>query len=291
MSFSVLPPEINSARIFAGAGADPLLAAATTWGGLAEELESAATSFGSVTAGLVGGSWVGPASEAMLAAAAPYAGWLSASATQARQAATQAGALLAEFEAVQAAMVQPIMVAANRGDLVSLVLSNLFGQNAPAIASVEAAYEAMWAQDVAAMSAYHAGASAVISALTPFTKPLQGLAGLPDHLASAAAAAAAGTPFSLGFGNLGGATSATGTSAPATSATEIWAATILVLGILVVTISVREIWVAATSVSGMPAASTSGWPIPVVITLDMRIPVATISGSGSPAPVRSVSAR
>jgi PPE-repeat protein len=43
---------------------------------------------------------------------------------------------------------------------VRLVVSNLFGQNAAAIANAEAAYETMWAQDVAAMMGYHTGASA-----------------------------------------------------------------------------------------------------------------------------------
>lgn len=56
MHYSVLPPEINSALIFAGAGSGPMLAAASAWDGLATELASAAVSFGSVTAGLVGGS-------------------------------------------------------------------------------------------------------------------------------------------------------------------------------------------------------------------------------------------
>ncbi len=59
MHYSVLPPEINSALIFAGAGSGPMLAAASAWDGLATELASAAVSFGSVTAGLVGGSWQG----------------------------------------------------------------------------------------------------------------------------------------------------------------------------------------------------------------------------------------
>ncbi|ETW26733.1 hypothetical protein MGAST_29780, partial [Mycobacterium gastri 'Wayne'] len=170
MNFSVLPPEINSALIFTGAGAEPLLAAAAAWEGLAQELDSAATSFGAITAGLVGESWLGPSSAAMAAVATPYADWLSATAAQARQAAMQAETLGIEFEAVRSAMVQPIMVAANRFDLVSLVMSNLFGQNAPAIAAVESAYEAMWAQDVSAMAAYHAGASAVVSALEPDRK-------------------------------------------------------------------------------------------------------------------------
>src|SRR5262249_6937909 len=40
------------------------------------------------------------------------------------------------------------------------VLSNLFDQNAPAIAVAEGQYEEMWAADVSAMAGYHCGASA-----------------------------------------------------------------------------------------------------------------------------------
>ncbi|MEK1241792.1 PPE domain-containing protein, partial [Mycobacterium ulcerans] len=57
MNFSVLPPEINSLRIFAGTGSGPMLAAAAAWDGLADELSTAAAAFSSVTSGLTGGSW------------------------------------------------------------------------------------------------------------------------------------------------------------------------------------------------------------------------------------------
>lgn len=57
MSFVVLPPEINSLRMFIGAGTAPMLAAAAAWDGLAEELGTAAQSFASVTAGLAGQAW------------------------------------------------------------------------------------------------------------------------------------------------------------------------------------------------------------------------------------------
>jgi PPE-repeat protein len=67
-------------------------------------------------------------------------------------------------------------VAANRNGLVRLVMSNFFGQNAPAIAGVDAEYEGMWAQDVAAMAGYHAGASAAAAQLAPWQQSLHSLA-------------------------------------------------------------------------------------------------------------------
>ncbi|OOK78557.1 PPE family protein [Mycobacterium kansasii] len=51
MDFAVLPPEINSARIYAGPGSGPMLAAATAWDGLAAELHSVASSYESVIGG------------------------------------------------------------------------------------------------------------------------------------------------------------------------------------------------------------------------------------------------
>src|SRR5262249_4647469 len=126
MNFAVLPPEINSVLMFSGAGSGPMLAAAAAWDGLAGELVSAADSFSSVTSGLVGQAWQGAASQAMVVAAAPYLGWLSSAAAQAAGAAAQAKAVASVFESALAATVHPALVAANRSDLVSLVLSNLF---------------------------------------------------------------------------------------------------------------------------------------------------------------------
>ncbi|BBX95292.1 PPE family protein [Mycobacterium lacus] len=178
MSFFTLPPEINSLRMFIGAGSAPMLAAAAAWDGLAEELGTAARSFLSVTTGLAGQAWQGPAAAAMLAAAAPYAGWLSAAATQSAGAAGQARALVSMFEAAQAATVLPAAVAANRDAFVQLVMSNLFGQNAGLIAAAEGIYEEMWAADVAAMSGYYSGASSVAAQLVPWANVLRGLPAL-----------------------------------------------------------------------------------------------------------------
>src|ERR1700742_3696636 len=101
----------------------------------------------------------------MAAAAAPYAGWLTAAATQASGAATQAMAVVSAFESALAATVHPLLVEANRNGLVNLVMSNLFGQNWPAIAETEFNYMEMWAQDVSAMFGYHGGASAAAGQL------------------------------------------------------------------------------------------------------------------------------
>jgi hypothetical protein len=165
-SFAVLPPELNSARMYAGAGVGPLLAAASAWDGLTADLGLAAASFESAIAGLADGGWRGPASMAMASVAAQYVGWLTAAASQAQDTAAQARAAASAFEAAHAATVRPAMVGANRVARVWLAASNLFGQNAPAIAAFEAEYEQMWAQDVAAMVGYHGAASAVAARLT-----------------------------------------------------------------------------------------------------------------------------
>ncbi|WP_415823701.1 PPE domain-containing protein, partial [Mycobacterium basiliense] len=182
MNFQVLPPEINSVLLHSGAGSGPLLTAAAAWDGLAAELGSAATSFGSVTAGLAAGSWQGAAAAEMAAAAAPYAGWLNAAAAAAEATAGQARALVGVFEAALAATVDPMVVAANRAVLTSLALTNVFGQNTAAIGAAEAEYELMWAQDVAAMAGYHGGASAAVSALQAFGPTAQAVAGSPGGL-------------------------------------------------------------------------------------------------------------
>ena len=177
MDFLVLPPEVNSLRVHTGVGSGSMLAAVSAWDGLAAELRSAAASFGSVTSGLSGGSWQGPSSAAMAEVAAAYLAWLGSAAAQAEQAAAQARLAAGAFEAAFAATVHPAAVAANRAQLVSLVRSNLFGQNASAIAAVEADYEQMWAQDVAAMLGYHASASVAGGQLTPWQQLAQSLAG------------------------------------------------------------------------------------------------------------------
>ena len=184
LDFGLLPPEINSARIFAGAGSGPLLMAASAWDGLASDLAGAASSFQSVISGLANGPWSGPSSAAMAEAAAPYVGWLSAAAGQAETAGAQAQAAATAFESALAATVPPAAVTANRAQLLALVATNFLGQNTPAIAATEFEYMEMWAQDVGAMLGYHSGATSVASALPSFSLPPVSLAGLAGLLST-----------------------------------------------------------------------------------------------------------
>ncbi|MEE6138336.1 PPE family protein [Mycobacterium sp. 050128] len=172
LDFGALPPEINSGRMYVGAGSGPMLAAAAAWDELAAELFSTAALYGSTIQSLSVGPWTGPSSIAMAAAAAPYVQWMNATGAQAEQAGIQAKLAAGAYEAAFAATVPPPVIAANRSLLATLIATNILGQNTPAIAATEAQYMEMWAQDAAAMYGY-AGSSATASQLRPFAEPPQ----------------------------------------------------------------------------------------------------------------------
>ncbi|OBG95513.1 hypothetical protein A5697_24135 [Mycobacterium sp. E3251] len=233
MDFGAMPPEVNSGLMYAGPGPVSMLAAATAWEGLAAELRSAATSYGTVILELTDAAWQGPSSEAMAAAAAPYVAWMHATAAQAEQAGMQATAAAVAHEVAFAATVPPPAIAANRALLMQLIATNFLGINTPAIAATEAQYGEMWAQDAMAMYAY-AGSSAAAAMLAPMmvapptTNPggvaastmaageanMQATMGLPSTLNSSASSLASSFPSAVSsfsdllgmpFGQAGGA--------------------------------------------------------------------------------------
>jgi PPE-repeat protein len=195
MDFGIYPPEINSGRMYTGPGSGPMLAAAQAWGSLADELYTAASAYQSVVSELTSGAWSGPSSMSMAAAAGPYVEWLSSTAAQAEQTSAQAAAAAAAYDAAFALTVPPPVIAANRSLLMTLLATNFFGQNTPAITATEAQYAEMWAQDAVAMYVY-AGSSASATVLTPFTSPNQNTD--PGGTASQAAAASQATGTSAG---------------------------------------------------------------------------------------------
>jgi PPE-repeat protein len=201
LDFGALPPEINSARMYAGPGSGSMITAAASWEGLAADLRSQAASYSSVVSGLTSDGWRGPASESMAAAAAPYAAWMNTTAAQAEQTANQAKAAAAAYETAFSATVPPPVIAANRAQLTSLVATNFLGQNTPAIAATEVHYAEMWAQDAAAMYGY-AGSSAAATQLTSFTGPTQNTNAGALAGQSATVAQATATPAGMGSQSL-----------------------------------------------------------------------------------------
>lgn len=156
MDFGTRPPEINSGRIYSGPGSGSMTAVAATWDRLASTLYDIAAQYRSVTA-----------TPAHRCQATSYLAWLSATAAQARQLATQAHAAATAYESALAAVAPPPVIETNRALRRCLALTNCLGQAGPAIADAEAEYEQMWAHDAAVMYAY-AGASAAACAVTPF---------------------------------------------------------------------------------------------------------------------------
>ncbi|GFG65029.1 PPE family protein [Mycobacterium kubicae] len=191
--FGALPPEINSGRMYSGPGSGSMIAAASAWDGVAAELGLAATGYASVIDELTSSPWLGPASRSMMAAVAPYVGWLSAVSAQAEDAASQARAAAAAYETAFALTVPPPVIAANRVLLMTLIATNFFGQNTPAIAATEAQYMEMWAQDAVAMYGY-AASSALATELSRFSAPPNTTSPEAVGNQSAAVAQATATP-------------------------------------------------------------------------------------------------
>jgi PPE-repeat protein len=169
MEFTMLPPEVTSALIHAGPGAESFLAASGAWQQLGTNLEDSAENYLAALSSL-GETWHGPSSTAMVQAAEPYLTWLQTTAQQAQQTASSAMAAAAAFNSVSAAVVPTAQVLANRTRLVQLLATNGFGRNLPAIAETESEYQTMWANNSAAMSRYQA-LSAQASTLPQFTSP------------------------------------------------------------------------------------------------------------------------
>lgn len=193
--YAVLPPEINSGRIYAGPGSTSLAASAAAWQALAAQLGSTASAFQAVVNGLAAGAWQGPSSASMAAAAAPYVAWMTATAGQAEQAAASAGQAAMAFETARVGVIPPPVIEANRDTLETLIATNFLGVNTPAIAATEAAYQEFWAQDASVMYAYSADAAALTGSLVPFTPPPPmtdptGLAGQAAAVAQASGQAA-----------------------------------------------------------------------------------------------------
>ena len=104
MEFTTLPPEVISALIHSGPGAESLIAASAAWQQLGANLEDSADNYAASLSSM-DETWHGPSSAAMLQAVQPYVTWLRTTAQQAQQTAASAQAAAAAFNSVQRAVV------------------------------------------------------------------------------------------------------------------------------------------------------------------------------------------
>jgi PPE-repeat protein len=200
MDYAAIPPDVTSALMYMGAGAGPLMAAATAYNNLAAEASSAATQWQSIMTTLTSEVWTGAGSMAAAASAESIVSWLTTTAASLEHAGVQATASAAAYEAAFAGVIPPPVIAENRARLLALQATNFLGINTPAIMATEAQYEAMWVQDATTMYVYDATSSStgVLQPISPETQSTN--PGAPG-IQAAANAKAATSPATQGLSN------------------------------------------------------------------------------------------
>ncbi|ALL56307.1 PPE family protein [Mycobacterium haemophilum DSM 44634] len=167
LDFSAYPPEVNATRMYFGAGAGSIVAAATQWSDLATQLSTTAEGVQSVLQTLLP-SFRGVAAEALTRRVGPYVEWLTTTAASAQRIAIQLGAAAKAYETARATTVPPLTVYANRAQTIALKAFNWFGQFSTMIADKDADYDRMWDENATAMATYHSQVVDVIGQTLPF---------------------------------------------------------------------------------------------------------------------------
>lgn len=159
MLWHALPPEMNTARLIAGAGAAPMTVAAAGWEALAAALRSQAAELASRLQ-VLGEAWEGVSSDRAIEAAAPMVGWLENAAEQAQSRAARADAQATAYTEAMLSTPDLVEIAENHVTHAVLTATNFLGINTLPIATKEFDYFVrMWNQAAAAMDAYQAQTS------------------------------------------------------------------------------------------------------------------------------------
>jgi len=192
-----MPPELNTARLMAGAGPAPMLQAAAGWEALAIALEIQADELAASLAALTS-SWSGAASERAVAATMPMVVWLRTVSLQAQKRALQAAAQANSYSL--AMVTTPPIPEIEQNHITNVVLNatNFFGINTVPIAVNEFDYLVrMWNQAAGAMDLYQAETALnilfePIMPMKPIVLPGVGEGAAAAALGQAAAMAPAG---------------------------------------------------------------------------------------------------
>ncbi|MBS4728055.1 PPE family protein [Mycobacterium sp. SM1] len=194
MLWHAMPPELNTARLMAGAGAGPMLQAAEGWQALALALETQAAELAS-SLGALSGAWTGMGSERAVSATMPMVAWLQTVAMQAQKRAMQAAAQAAAYTTAMATTPPLEEIEQNHITHAVLEATNFLGINTVPIGINEADYFIrMWNQAAGAMDAYQAETVLntlfePIAPMTPIVIPGVGEAALGASLGRIAASA------------------------------------------------------------------------------------------------------
>lgn len=155
-----MPPEANTGRMIAGAGAEPYLQAEMGWQALALDFTSALMLLRAEIAA-VSTAWQGMASSQAQAAFEPYLAWMMALIAQAEQRAIAAAAQAATYSAAVAETPTLAEIADNHITHAVLEGTNFMGCNAVPIALNEFDYLViLWNRAAGAMDGYAAGSGA-----------------------------------------------------------------------------------------------------------------------------------
>jgi PPE-repeat protein len=154
MLWHAMPPELNTARLMAGAGPAPMLQAAAGWESLGNALETQALELSTNLVALKE-SWTGTSSERAIAAATPMVAWLQNAAQQAQRRAMQATAQAAAYMTALGMTPSLPEIATNHITHAVLAATNFLGINLVPIGFNETDYFVrMWTQAGGAMDIY-----------------------------------------------------------------------------------------------------------------------------------------
>lgn len=167
---TALPPEINSANIYAGPGPDSMLAAAVKWRNILPEMYYASESFRQILEKLQE-QWASPSATQVANAAMAFQRWLVALAQHIDRTSNLAFRLVDAYHHAHEMTVHPNAIAWNRVQLQQLMVTDLFGENAAAIAALEEQYQRFWVVDVEVIETYANEVRKALSRLTPWKPP------------------------------------------------------------------------------------------------------------------------
>jgi PPE-repeat protein len=190
IEYGAMPPELNTARLQAGAGEAPMMQAAAGWEAWAVALEAQAAELAAALAAL-SGAWTGTGSERGVAACMPMVLWLQTLAIQAQKRAAQATAQATSYVTAATTTPQIPEIVQNHVTHAVLEATNFLGVNTVPIGFNEADYVRMWNLAADTMYGYLAETTtnALIVPMTPIVIPGVGEAVLGGALGQAASGA------------------------------------------------------------------------------------------------------